>query len=85
MPTDLAAQAVVDVPTMLLIGGKWRPASDGATFPVVDPATGDVLAQVSSASEADALDALAAAHEAFPVWRATPPRVRVRCFATHGG
>ena len=76
MPTDLAAQAVVDVPTMLLIGGKWRPASDGATFPVVDPATGDVLAQVSSASEADALDALAAAHEAFPVWRATPPRVR---------
>ena len=76
MPTDLAAHSVVDVPTMLLIGGKWRPASDGATFPVVNPATGDVLADVSSASAADALDALTAAHEAFPLWRATPPRVR---------
>jgi succinate-semialdehyde dehydrogenase/glutarate-semialdehyde dehydrogenase len=61
---------------MLLIRGKWRPASDGATFPVVNPATGDVLADVSSASAADALDALTAAHEAFPLWRATPPRVR---------
>ena len=25
--------------TNLFIGGQWRPASDGGTFPVIDPAT----------------------------------------------
>jgi succinate-semialdehyde dehydrogenase / glutarate-semialdehyde dehydrogenase len=75
-PTDLAAVAVAGVPTTLLIGGKWRAASDDATFPVIDPSTGVAIAEVSSASADDALDALASAHEALPAWRATAPRVR---------
>ena len=31
----------------LLIGGRWRPAGSGATFPVDDPATGAVIAEVA--------------------------------------
>jgi acyl-CoA reductase-like NAD-dependent aldehyde dehydrogenase len=30
---------VADVPTGLYIGGRWRPAGDGAVMDVIDPAT----------------------------------------------
>ena len=49
--TDQTTTTVADanvrvehVPTGLLIGGTWRPASGGATFDVRDPSTGQVLA-----------------------------------------
>ncbi len=61
-------------PTELLIGGTWRPASDGGTIPVVDPATGDVLAEVASGTVEDGLAAVDAAQQAFPAWAATAPR-----------
>jgi succinate-semialdehyde dehydrogenase/glutarate-semialdehyde dehydrogenase len=43
---------------------------------VLDPATGQPLAEVASASVEDALDAVAAAHAVAGEWAATPPRVR---------
>jgi succinate-semialdehyde dehydrogenase / glutarate-semialdehyde dehydrogenase len=64
------------VPAGLYIGGEWRPASDGATLAVEDPATQEQLAEVADASPEDALDALAAAHDAQASWAATAPRER---------
>ena len=64
------------MPTGVLIDGAWRPASSGRTFEVADPATTETLFDVADGGEQDALDALTAAHGAFPQWRATAPRVR---------
>ena len=64
------------VPTGLLIGGEWGPATNGATFAVEDPSTGKVLAEVADASPADGLRALDAAAKAQPAWAAVPPRER---------
>jgi succinate-semialdehyde dehydrogenase / glutarate-semialdehyde dehydrogenase len=58
----------------LLIGGEW--VSTCRSLEVDDPATGALLAHVSDAGVADALEAVAAAHEAFGPWSATAPRVR---------
>jgi succinate-semialdehyde dehydrogenase/glutarate-semialdehyde dehydrogenase len=69
-------RVVSAVPTELLIGGKWRPARSGQTFPVEDPATGEVLVEVANGSREDALEALTAAHEAQRGWASTPPRER---------
>ncbi|SBN61704.1 succinate-semialdehyde dehydrogenase / glutarate-semialdehyde dehydrogenase [Curtobacterium sp. 9128] len=64
------------IPTGLFIDGTWQDASDGSTFAVHDPATGDVLVEVSSATAADGLRALDAADRARADWAATPPRQR---------
>ncbi|HEY3701615.1 MAG TPA: NAD-dependent succinate-semialdehyde dehydrogenase [Acidimicrobiales bacterium] len=60
----------------LHIGGEWRDASGGASFPVEDPATGEVICQVSDATEGDAVAALDAAAEAQAAWAEHPPRER---------
>jgi succinate-semialdehyde dehydrogenase/glutarate-semialdehyde dehydrogenase len=64
------------VPTDLWIGGKWRKASDGARFDVIDPATENVIVSVASASVADAKTAVDAAQDAFAPWAAKKPRER---------
>ena len=64
------------VPTDLYIGGKWRPASDGVRFDVLDPATESAIASVASASVADAQAAIDAADDAFAEWAAKKPRER---------
>lgn len=56
--------------THLYINGEWRPAMDGQTFPVTNPATGQIIAHVPDASPRDAEAAIAAAHAAFPSWAA---------------
>ena len=70
------AALVASVPTGLLIGGRWRDASDGGTFDVHDPATGEVLATLASATSEDALAALDAADQAQASWARTAPRER---------
>jgi succinate-semialdehyde dehydrogenase/glutarate-semialdehyde dehydrogenase len=75
--SDQREQRVVDeVPKSLFIGGEWREASDGATFAVHDPSTGDALCEVADASPDDGRAALAAAAEAQADWAARPPRDR---------
>jgi succinate-semialdehyde dehydrogenase / glutarate-semialdehyde dehydrogenase len=64
----------IDVPTGLLIGGEW--VKGGATFPVLDPATEEPLAEVADGTVNDALEAVGAAQAALPGWAATPPRQR---------
>nr|WP_274388315.1 NAD-dependent succinate-semialdehyde dehydrogenase [Salsipaludibacter albus] len=66
----------MDVGTDSFIGGAWRPATDGATFEVVDPATTDVIATVADGSVEDGLAAVAAADAAAAAWAATAPRER---------
>jgi len=53
----------------LYIKGEWRPASDGRTKPVTDPATEDALGTIAMATEADVNAALVAAREGFALWR----------------
>lgn len=60
----------------LFIGGAFRPGS-AETLAVTNPATGETLERFDGASGEDIADAIDAAHDAFPVWRATPPRKRV--------
>jgi len=54
----------------LYVDGKWRHAVSGLTFPVTNPATSEVLAQISAAETQDVRDAVAAAEAAFPAWAA---------------
>jgi succinate-semialdehyde dehydrogenase / glutarate-semialdehyde dehydrogenase len=77
MTTDAREQAVIDaVPKELFIGGKWRPAASGKSFPVEDPATGEPLCEVADADTSDALAALEAAASNQESWAARPPRQR---------
>ncbi|QIL73919.1 NAD-dependent succinate-semialdehyde dehydrogenase (plasmid) [Diaphorobacter sp. HDW4B] len=55
--------------TELFIDGVWRAASDGATLPVANPATGTQIGRVARASLADLEGALAAAQRGFETWR----------------
>ena len=56
------------------IGGKDEVAS--STFPVTNPATGEVCWIVSSVSEGDAKRVADTAQDAFPSWAATKPHIR---------
>ncbi|ACZ30259.1 Aldehyde Dehydrogenase [Xylanimonas cellulosilytica DSM 15894] len=76
MTSSLSPALVSHLPTGLLVGGRWTPATGGRTFEVADPASEEVLFDVADAAPEDARRALAAAHDAAPAWRATPPRER---------
>jgi succinate-semialdehyde dehydrogenase/glutarate-semialdehyde dehydrogenase len=67
---------LANVPTDLWIGGKWRKASDGGRFDVIDPATERKIASVASATVDDAKAALDAAEDAFEGWAGRKPRER---------
>jgi len=59
--------------TELFIGGQWRPASDGATFPIIDPSTEQTIAEVSSATVDDVTDAVEIAAVAGKKWAQRAP------------
>jgi succinate-semialdehyde dehydrogenase/glutarate-semialdehyde dehydrogenase len=68
--------SIPNVPTKLFRGGVWCDASDGGTFDVDNPATGEVIATVASATVDDGMAALDAAEKAFPAWAGLKPRER---------
>ncbi|GAA0462008.1 aldehyde dehydrogenase [Paractinoplanes deccanensis] len=75
--TDWHALArAVEPRTDAFIDGKPVPAADGRRFPTVNPATGEVLAQVAACGDEDVDRAVAAARRAFPRWAATAPGER---------
>ncbi len=51
------------------IGGEWVDAHSGRTFPVHNPATGQVLAQVADMGAEETRRAIQAADTAWPAWR----------------
>ncbi|CAH2922735.1 MAG: Succinate-semialdehyde dehydrogenase [NAD(P)+] (EC [uncultured Paraburkholderia sp.] len=56
------------------IGGEWY---DGAsTYPVLNPATGEVIALVAKGGAAETTQAIAAAERAFPAWRSMTAKER---------
>jgi succinate-semialdehyde dehydrogenase/glutarate-semialdehyde dehydrogenase len=59
-----------DTELKLFIDGAWR-AGEGDLSPVINPATGDTIAELHLASTANLDEALAAAGRAWPAWRAT--------------
>ncbi len=67
---------VAAVGTRLWIGGEQVEASDGATFAVTDPSTGETIAEIADATAADARLAMDAAAGAQAGWAATAPRER---------
>jgi len=62
------------------IGGKWVPASNGATYADHDPFSGDTVASIPASSREDAKRAVEAAAAAFPAWWKTPPGEKQRLF-----
>jgi succinate-semialdehyde dehydrogenase / glutarate-semialdehyde dehydrogenase len=58
------------------IGGTWCDADNRATFPVTDPATGNVLGTVPDMGAAEARRAIQAANTAWKGWRQKPAKER---------
>ncbi|GGO77444.1 aldehyde dehydrogenase [Nocardioides deserti] len=67
-------------PAQQLVDGKLVPASDGATYPILDPATAEVIGHAPDGTAADVEAAIAAARRAFDesAW-STDVALRVRC------
>ncbi|WP_438353629.1 NAD-dependent succinate-semialdehyde dehydrogenase [Microbacterium sp. CJ88] len=76
MTEDRETTLLDSVPDGLFIGGEWRPAAEGGTLRVFDPATGNVVKTIADARPADGMAALDAAVEASASWAATPARER---------
>ncbi len=66
--------------TDLFINNEWRPATSGKRFPVVNPATEEILAEVAAGDAADVDNAVRAAKTCFEsaVWRDLSARKRGR-------
>ncbi len=63
----------------LMIGGRWRPATEGQTIPVFAPSTGQQISSIPRGGEADVGAAVKAAREAFEgAWGAMPAFERGR-------
>ncbi|WP_033292440.1 aldehyde dehydrogenase family protein [Amycolatopsis jejuensis] len=62
--------------TEMLIGGKWTAGSGGPSFVTRNPATGEVIAELSEATAADVDAAVTAAAAAFEPWAAMLPAAR---------
>ena len=61
------------------IGGRWVPSSGGRTFPTINPATEEELAQVAAGTREDIDRAVAAARDAYEqVWRPMRPVERAK-------
>lgn len=58
------------------INGQWVKADSGATFLVNNPATGEIIAQVSNLGPADAELAIKAAEQAFGDWKSKTGKER---------
>ena len=74
--TSVAAPPVIRVPNYFK--GAWHESSASEWQDVVNPATGEVLAQVPLSSPAEIAQAVESASAAFPAWRRTPPEDRIQ-------
>ncbi|HZR93119.1 MAG TPA: NAD-dependent succinate-semialdehyde dehydrogenase [Gaiellaceae bacterium] len=60
------------------VGGAWVGADSGETFPVVNPATGETIAEVPRLGAAETRRAIDAAAAAFPAWSGLLAKERAR-------
>ena len=69
LPSDLIfSQAFID--------GLWTDSATGATYPVTNPATGDVIASVPDMGRVETARAIDAAEKARPAWAALTAKAR---------
>ncbi len=74
-----AVQDFLQTPHGLFIGGRWQAVADGRFFPVENPATESVIAQVAQGGQNDVEAAVAAAGEALHgAWKKTTAAERGR-------
>jgi len=60
------------------INGKWCESKGSGLRDVLNPATGQILAQVPAGSKEDIADAAGSAHNAWWAWRNTPASQRIQ-------
>jgi 1-pyrroline dehydrogenase len=58
------------------VGGEWVDAVEGGTAEIINPSTGETIAEVPEGSQADVDRAVEAAKRAWPEWRDTTPGER---------
>jgi 1-pyrroline dehydrogenase len=58
------------------VGGEWVDAIEGGTAEIINPSTGDTIAEVPNGTEADVDRAVEAAKHALPEWLETTPGER---------
>src|SRR5438105_11390097 len=58
------------------VGGEWVDAAEGGTMEVINPATGETIAEVPRGTQADVDRAVEAAKKALPEWLETTPGER---------
>ncbi len=59
------------------VGGEWFESSSGETMPVVNPSTGETIAEVPRGSAEDVTRVVAAAKKALPDWLGRTPKARM--------
>ncbi len=64
--------------TRAYVAGEWIDADDGKTFSVVNPARGDIIAEVADLSRAEVKRAIAAAAQAMKGWTARTAKERAQ-------
>ncbi len=62
--------------TQAFIDGRWLSAADGKVFSVTNPVDGSLLAEVADLGADEARQAVAAAQQAWPAWRALTGKQR---------
>ncbi len=62
--------------TLAYVDGAWTAADNGASFEVINPADGSVLASVPDMGAAETRRAIEAANAAWPAWRAKTAKER---------
>jgi succinate-semialdehyde dehydrogenase/glutarate-semialdehyde dehydrogenase len=68
----------------MYINGSWCAASDGRSYGLVDPATGQTFAEAPIATAGDIDRALQASQQGFQTWRHTDPWTRSRLLREAG-
>jgi 1-pyrroline dehydrogenase len=58
------------------VGGEWVDAVEGGTAEIINPSTGETIAEVPNGTQADVDRAVEAAKRAWPEWRETTPQER---------
>ena len=62
---------VSEEPVKMLIDGQWTESEHSETFPIKNPATGEIIDTVPKGTREDIRHAVDAAYDAFPKWSAT--------------
>ena len=62
----------------LFINNQWVTPEGASYYPTYNPATGELLAETVQAGQEEVDAAVAAAHQAFETWSATPGQTRAR-------